>query len=100
MAKIKISELATELGCEGKALLSFLQEKGIEAKRSNSSIDDNEAEIARNHFGKKNASSNANKDAQPAKTDAPAKGNADQGAAGDAPKKKKKIVFLHGEKII
>ena len=45
MAKIKISELATELGCEGKALLSFLQDKGIEAKRSNSSIDDNEAEI-------------------------------------------------------
>ena len=94
MAKIKISELAIELGCDGKALLSFLQEKGIEAKRSNSSIDDNEAEIARNHFGKKNASSNANKDAQPAKTDAPAKGNADQGAAGDAPKKKKKIIMV------
>ena len=55
MAKIKISELAIELGCDGKALLSFLQEKGIEAKRSNSSIDDNEAEIARNHFGKNNA---------------------------------------------
>ena len=28
------------------------------------------------------------------KTDAPAKGNADQGAAGDAPKKKKKIIML------
>ncbi|SFU81357.1 translation initiation factor IF-2 [Butyrivibrio sp. M55] len=97
MAKIKISELATELGCEGKALLSFLQEKGIEAKRSNSSIDDNEAEIARKHFGKKSANdapSNANKEAKPAKTDASAKGASDQSASGDAPKKKKKIIMV------
>ncbi|MBO4913237.1 MAG: translation initiation factor IF-2 [Butyrivibrio sp.] len=94
MAKIKISELATELGCEGKALLSFLQEKGIEAKRSNSSIEDSEAEIARKHFGKKNAkdaSSNADKEAKPAKTEAPAKAASDQ---GDAPKKKKKIIMV------
>ena len=31
MAKIKISELASELGCEAKELIGFLQEKGIEA---------------------------------------------------------------------
>ncbi|WP_081748999.1 translation initiation factor IF-2 N-terminal domain-containing protein [Butyrivibrio sp. FCS014] len=36
MAKIKISELAFELGCESKELIAFLQENGIEAKRSNS----------------------------------------------------------------
>ena len=93
MAKIKISELATELGCEGKALLSFLQEKGIEAKRSNSSIDDNEAEIARKHFGKKSAN-DASKEAKPAKTEAPAKGASNQNAQGDAPKKKKKIIMV------
>ena len=51
MAKIKISDLAYELGCEGKELLAYLQEKGIEAKRSNSSIEDSEAEVARKHFG-------------------------------------------------
>ena len=28
MAKIKISELAFELGCESKELIAFLQEKG------------------------------------------------------------------------
>ena len=52
MAKIKISELANELGCEGKELIAFLQEKGIEAKRSNSSIEETDADVARNHFGK------------------------------------------------
>ena len=93
MAKIKISELAIELGCDGKALLSFLQEKGIEAKRSNSSIDDNEAEIARKHFGKKSAN-DASKEAKPAKTEAPAKGASNQNAQGDAPKKKKKIIMV------
>ena len=52
MAKIKISELAFELGCESKELIAFLQEKGIEAKRSNSSIEETDAEVAKKHFGK------------------------------------------------
>ena len=53
MAKIKISELAKELGCDGKDLTSFLQKNGIEAaKRSTSSIEDGEADQARKHFGK------------------------------------------------
>ena len=34
MAKIKISELAGELGCEAKELIAFLQENGIEWNRS------------------------------------------------------------------
>ena len=33
MAKIKISELAGELGCESKELIAFLQEKGIRVLR-------------------------------------------------------------------
>ena len=52
MAKIKISELAGELGCEAKELIAFLQEKGIEAKRSNSSIEETDADVARKNFGK------------------------------------------------
>ena len=52
MAKIKISELAGELGCEAKELIAFLQEKGIEAKRSNSSIEETDADVARKKFGK------------------------------------------------
>ncbi len=53
MAKIKISELASELGCESKELIAFLQEKGIEAKRSNSSIEETDADVARKQFGGK-----------------------------------------------
>ena len=60
MSKIKISELAKELGVEGKEVVSFLQEKGVEsAKRSNSSVEDEDAEIARKHFGKKSATKNS-----------------------------------------
>ncbi|MCR5177818.1 MAG: translation initiation factor IF-2 [Lachnospiraceae bacterium] len=52
MGKIKISELAKELGVEGKAVVSFLQEQGVEAaKRSTSSVEDDAADIARKHFG-------------------------------------------------
>ena len=94
MAKIKISELATELGCEGKELISFLQEKGIEAKRSNSSIDDSEAEVARKHFKKGATADSSKKAKKPAKEEAPAKDAADKGGSADAPKKKKKIIMV------
>ncbi len=52
MAKIKVSDLAVELGREAKELLAFLQEKGIEAKRSNSSIDETDADVVRGRFSK------------------------------------------------
>ena len=56
MSKIKISELAKELGVEGKEVVSFLQEKGVEsAKRSTSSVEDEDAEKARKHFSKKSS---------------------------------------------
>ena len=67
MAKIKISELAFELGCESKELIAFLQENGIEAKRSNSSIEETDAEVAKKHFGK------ASKKAEPKNEEEPAK---------------------------
>ena len=72
MAKIKISELATELGCESKEIVSYLQEKGVEAaKRSTSSIEDTEAAIAKKHF-KAGKSSETADDKKPVKK-APAK---------------------------
>ena len=67
MAKIKISDLAFELGCEGKELISFLQGKGIEAKRSNSSIEEADAEVARKHF------KSASKETAPKQEEKPAK---------------------------
>ena len=78
MAKIKISELANELGCEGKELIAFLQEKGIEAKRSNSSIEETDADVARKHFGKGQAKASSDeKAAKPEKKEKPAEEAAD-----------------------
>ncbi len=116
MAKIKISDLAFELGCEGKELISFLQEKGIEAKRSNSSIEETDAEVARKHFGGSNSKKEesqkdeeakkpvekAAKAAEPAQKAAKAEDAsqkqvrpADGGdKSSDAPKKKKKIIMV------
>ncbi|MBE5829253.1 MAG: translation initiation factor IF-2 [Butyrivibrio sp.] len=71
MAKIKISELASEIGCEAKELIAFLQENGIEAKRSNSSIEEADAEVARKNFGKKAAKADAAE--KPAKEEKPKK---------------------------
>jgi translation initiation factor IF-2 len=69
MAKIKISELAGELGCEAKELIAFLQEKGIEAKRSNSSIEETDADVARKRFSGNGGNSSVA--AEPVKTEAP-----------------------------
>nr|WP_297706854.1 translation initiation factor IF-2 [uncultured Butyrivibrio sp.] len=97
MAKIKISDLAFELGCEGKELLSFLQEKGIEAKRSNSSIEEADAEVARKHFGRSKSAAPKKEESAPVKAEekpvekAP---SAEAKPAGEAPKKKKKIIMV------
>ncbi len=74
MGKIKISELAKELGVEGKVVVSFLQEQGVEAaKRSTSSVEDDAADMARKHFGGADKTEAPKKAAKPAKTDKPAK---------------------------
>ncbi|WP_081795347.1 translation initiation factor IF-2 [Butyrivibrio sp. MC2021] len=106
MAKIKISELASELGCEGKELISFLQEKGIEAKRSNSSIEEADAEVARKHFAKPapKAAPEVKKEDNAPKAEKPAQerhASSEQKPvkkpapeSGEAPKKKKKIIMV------
>ena len=121
MAKIKISDLAFELGCEGKELISFLQGKGIEAKRSNSSIEEADAEVARKHFKSASKETAPKQEEKPAKAEkAPAeeaqhkeaaetkakpadkahaadKAHTDKAASdkgADAPKKKKKIIMV------
>ncbi len=52
MAKIKVHELAKELDKQSKDILSFLQEKGIEAKAAQSSVGEDAAELVRKAFGK------------------------------------------------
>ncbi|MCR5157229.1 MAG: translation initiation factor IF-2 [Butyrivibrio sp.] len=116
MAKIKISELAGELGCESKELLSFLQDKGIEAKRSNSSIEETDADVARKHFlgnDKKSAPSVSEekkeeapkkepekekapeaKPAQEVKSEGPKPAPIKRPEGAEPPKKKKKIIVV------
>ena len=114
MAKIKIHELAKELDKQSKEILAFLQENGVEAKAAQSTIEDDAAAMVRKHFGaakpvkeagaakeeapkpetkeshkqdtekkESNHKESENKEAQPV------------GKPGeDAPKKKKKIIFV------
>ena len=106
MAKIKVHELAKELEVQSKDILSFLQGKGIEAKAAQSSIDEEASQLVRKAFGKgaksapgkaevsqkkesikegapKAAVKDTSKAAKPAET-----------PSGDAPKKKKTIIFV------
>ena len=51
MAKIKVHELAKELELQSKDILNFLQEKGIEAKAAQSSLEEDAAALVRNSLG-------------------------------------------------
>ena len=117
MAKIKVHELAKELEVQSKEVLSFLQDKGIEAKAAQSAVEDDAAEMVRKQFSKKAPEApKAEEVKNEAKTAAPEvktseaavqaaevkKESGDErkpenkGAApqGEAPKKKKKIIFV------
>ena len=52
MAKTKIFELAKELGVPSRDVITFLQEKGIEAKAAQSSVEEEAAAVVKKHFGK------------------------------------------------
>ncbi len=82
MAKMKVHELAKELDKQSKDIISFLQEKGIEAKAPQSSIEDNAVELIRKQFGKERAETTKQEVVK-----------AEQETA-DIPKKKKKIIFV------
>ncbi|WP_081657042.1 translation initiation factor IF-2 [Pseudobutyrivibrio ruminis] len=82
MAKIKVHELAKELGKESKDVIAFLDSNGIEAK-AQSGVEDDMADRIRKHFAKP-AKADANKgDKKPRPVDKD--GN---------PIKKKKNVFV------
>ena len=50
MAKFKVYELAKELEKQSKEILAFLQEKGVEVKAAQSSVEEETAEMVRKHF--------------------------------------------------
>jgi translation initiation factor IF-2 len=53
VSKIRVHELAKELNVNNKEIMSFLQEKNIEAKSTLSAIEDAVADEIRNKFGRK-----------------------------------------------
>ena len=98
MAKIKVHELAKELGKESKDVIAFLEANGIEAKAM-SGIEEDMAAKVRSNFG----AANAEKKAESKKADAP-KAHADKDGnpvkkarpvdKDGNPVKKKKNVFV------
>ena len=110
MAKIKVHELAKELELQSKEILSFLQEKGIEAKAAQSSLEEDVAALVRNSLGKKKAAAPAaqkapvnTENAKPAEEKAQAPvGEAkaletkvsEETKSTEETKKKKKIIFV------
>ena len=52
MAKMKVHELAKELEIQSKDVITFLQEKGIEVKAAQSSVEEEHVAMVKAHFGK------------------------------------------------
>lgn len=112
MAKIKVHEIAKELEKQSKDVIAFLQDKGIEVKAAQSSLDEEAADLVRKAFGGAAKKAEAKKE-EPKKAEAKA---ADQKTADtktvdtkteenqtedkqaesekEEPKKKKKIIFV------
>ena len=102
MAKMKVHELAKELNITSKEVLAFLQDKGIEAKAAQSSVEESAVEIVRKAFDKKGethltdikATEDVTKEVTKANTEV-AEESKKSAVAEDAPKKKKKnIIFV------
>ena len=108
MAKIKVHEIAKELEKQSKEIIAFLQDKGIEVKAAQSSIEEDVAAMVRKAFGAGKAGTETAKEKEaapvtaekqeetrkaetekaPEKPEAPAQG------MSEPPKKKKKIIFV------
>ena len=95
MAKMKVHELAKELNISSKEVLAFLQDKGIEAKAAQSSIEDSSVEIVRKAFGGKGDTQVAENKVTEEKEEAVEAVKPAADDSQEAPKKKKKnIIFI------
>lgn len=113
MTKMKVHELAKELDKQSKEIIAFLQDKGIEVKAAQSSIEGETIEMVKKAFGAgKTAEPSAKAETKAAgetveeKTAKPsvkeekkenagaATGKPETEARKEAPKKKKKIIFV------
>ncbi len=98
MAKMKVHELAKELDITSKDVLAFLQDKGIEAKAAQSSVEENAVEMVRKAFNKKGENHlTDNKVTEEVKKEKTVVEETEQKSAAteETPKKKKKnIIFV------
>ncbi len=94
MAKIKVHEIAKEVDKPSKDIITFLQEKGIEAKAAQSSIDDAAADMVRKAFGKSDTKPEAAKEPVKDVQNDAVKESKEAASSGEAPKKKKNIIFV------
>ena len=53
MAKMKVHELAKELGIQSKDVIAFLQEKGVEVKAAASNVEEEHVLLVKKQFGAK-----------------------------------------------
>ena len=111
MAKIRIHELAKELGKQSKDIISYLQDKGVDGKSASSSIEEDMADSIRKAMGGKAESVQPKAEstqpkaesAQPKAESAQPKAESAQPKAESAqpkaentqPKKKKTIIFVN-----
>ena len=91
MTKMRVHELAKELGIENKELIEILQKKNVEVKNHMSSLEDSVAEeIRREHSGNKAAKQEPKKEEE-AKADSVKTESAD---TKEAAPKKKNLAFV------
>ena len=66
MSKVRVYELAHDLGLESKDLVDFLEDLGADIKNHMSTVEDDIAEMVREHFSKEgNASPEAQESKEP-----------------------------------
>ena len=96
MAKMKIHELAKEVEKQSKEVIAFLQEKGIEAKAAQSTVEEDAAELVRKHFGTNVKKPEPTGEKQPVGEKPPQaeKKPEETKKPEEAPKKKKTIIVV------
>ena len=104
MAKIKVHEIAKELGNQSKEVIAFLQDKGIEVKAAQSSLEEDAAAMVRKAFGgaveAKEQEAVKKEEEVPVTSEKPeakeqkAQSQPKAPVEGEPPRKKKKIIFV------
>ena len=104
MAKMKVHELAKELGIQSKEVIAILQEKGFDIKAPASGVEDEHIAIVKNKFAAPKAEApkaeapkaEAPKAEAPKAAPKPEANAAKKPAEGEVKKKKKNIIIVGG----